>query len=71
MEKKRDISDFSDHDPKKTQKAKSRRQFLKKAAYSAPAIVSLGYMIRPSSAFAGKSNTLDTDPGYGPPPDFF
>ena len=31
---------------------KERRSFLKKAAYSAPTLVTLGYLSRPTSAFA-------------------
>lgn len=31
---------------------KERRSFLKKAAYSAPTLVTLGYLSRPTSVFA-------------------
>jgi hypothetical protein len=72
MEKKKTVSDFSDHNPKNRQEeTRSRRQFLKKAAYSAPAIVSLGYMMRPVNTMAGDSQTLDTDPRYTHPDDFW
>lgn len=59
------------HAVKKEHKIKSRRQFLKKAAYNAPMLVSLGYLLHSSNANAGGSKTLDNDPRYGRPNDFW
>lgn len=54
------------NDQKKSSKEirTSRRNFLKKAAYSAPTIVAMGYLTRPTSAMA--SNIDDRNgPGGG------
>ncbi|QOR62250.1 twin-arginine translocation signal domain-containing protein [Sulfurovum sp. ST-21] len=48
----------------KNKRRDSRRSFLKKAAYAAPALVTLGQLARPSGAYADGS----TGPS-GPPTD--
>jgi hypothetical protein len=40
---------------KKDKNMTSRRQFLKKAAYTAPSLLILGQLIEPTIAMAGKS----------------
>ncbi len=57
------------HEMKREEEMASRRQFLKKAAYNAPMLVSLGYLLHSSNANAGGSTALDDDPEYGTPDD--
>lgn len=53
------------HEVKKEQEMKSRRHFLKKAVYSAPAVISLGQLICPVNALA-YSKDNDWGPGGSP-----
>ena len=59
------------HEEKKEQEMKSRRHFLKKAAYAAPTIMALGHLARPTNVRADGSGAMNSDPNLGTPNDFW
>ena len=69
MNEKKNLSNH--HEVKKEQEMRSRRHFLKKAAYAAPSIVALGYLARPTSAMADSRGAVNDDPNLGTPKDFW
>ena len=50
---------------KKREERKSRRAFMKKAAYSAPVLMALGQLAKPTAASADNSGGSDGPPGGG------
>jgi hypothetical protein len=66
MNKKKDYVDV--HEEKQVS---SRRHFLKKAVYKAPAIIALGHLTRPTNARADGSGAINNDPNLGTPKDFW
>jgi hypothetical protein len=66
MNKKKDYVDVH-----KEKQVSSRRHFLKKAVYKAPAIIALGHLTRPTNARADRSNAINDDPKLGHPGNFW
>ena len=67
MNKKKDYIDAH-----KKKQMSSRRHFLKKAVYRAPAIIALGHLVQPTNARAdGSGDAMNSDPNLGTPNDFW
>ena len=66
------MNEKKDHvDVHKKKQMSSRRHFLKKAVYKAPAIIALGHLASPSNARAEYAGAIGNDPGLGTPKDFW
>ena len=63
MENKKDI--LSPEQKKKNREAASRRSFLRKAAYSAPALIAMGQLVKPTKIQADGTGGPDGLPNDG------